>query len=208
MIDTYRARGYPFADRGAYDLNLFGVRNNRRPGANAFDDVLGCAFREQPLGPVVVRVWRGTTDPGLTYTAKPGYRVAVVRPGHYPGLWELGQHPRKGGPTAHRAFVQRANIAVYRDVDMDGEVDDAADLKIELGLFGINGHRAGRASTRVDGWSAGCQVWARQDDHSAALRLADEQVRRGLGATFSYALFTLAEHPELSPLFAQAGVVL
>ena len=62
---------------------------------------------------------------------------------------------------------------------------------IDTGVFGINIHRAtkyaGKTSTNVDKWSAGCQVIASNDDWMEFLGICQE-AREHWGNSFSYTL--------------------
>jgi hypothetical protein len=51
-------------------------------------------------------------------------------------------------------FQQVGAIKIYRDGNKDNKIDE---INIQVGLFGINLHRAGLGSF-IDNWSAGCQV--------------------------------------------------
>ena len=86
----------------------------------------------------------------------------VLKPGQYRGSHKLRLHAGK-----YLALGQKKDVTVYRDNNRDGNYD-LDESKTDTGLFGINIHRAtGRAggkSTRVDKWSAGCQVIARNSD--------------------------------------------
>mgnify|MGYP004451064689 FL=1 len=141
---------------GAYNLNLFGIRSPSRD-AGAFDDLMGCAYRETSDGPWRVAYWPATTDPGVYWLENP-QRVegcaAMVADRQYKGLWKVGKHRGK-----YRALVQVGTCAVYRDDNRD-RVLDYDPVTITEGVFGINGHKAGSASTVVGKWSAGCQVVA------------------------------------------------
>ena len=61
----------------------------------------------------------------------------------------------------------------------------------DTGLFGINIHRAtsraGKTSTYVDKWSAGCQVISSNDDWKKFLAIC-EKARDIHGNSFSYTL--------------------
>ena len=58
---------------------------------------------------------------------------------------------------------------------------------IDTGYFGINIHKAGRASTQVDKWSAGCQVISRSEDFATFMDLTEEAAERH-GNSFTYTL--------------------
>lgn len=186
MVDIirsmYNSKGYAFFTEGAFNLNLFGVR--RTQDVNAFNDVLGCAYRATPTAPLTVELWPGTTDPGLYYLRNPMRKAgtAIVVPGQYRGLWKLGRH--KGDP----AFVQVGPVTVWRDADRDWVLGTAGPT--ETGLFGINGHKAGEDSKVVERWSAGCQVWKRSRDHERALELGRAQVdAHPTWTKFTYTVF-------------------
>ena len=51
-------------------------------------------------------------------------------------------------------FQQVGAMKIYRDGNKDNKIDE---INIQVGLFGINLHRAGLGSF-IDNWSAGCQV--------------------------------------------------
>ena len=65
---------------------------------------------------------------------------------------------------------------------------------IDTGMFGINIHKAGIASTIVDGWSAGCQVLAKTDEYEIFMDLCRKQKLAGYGDKFTY---TLLEEKDL-----------
>ena len=64
---------------------------------------------------------------------------------------------------------------------------------VDEGLFGINIHRAtsraGKTSTYVDKWSAGCQVISSNDDWNKFLKIC-ERARDIHGNSFSYTLIS------------------
>jgi hypothetical protein len=198
----FAAHGYSFfTGPEAFNLNLFGIRR-AQDGVNLFNDLLGCAYRPKVGADMVVELWPGTTDPGSFYLRQPMNRggTAIVVPDQYRGLWTLGLHHGKDP-----AFVQVGPVAVYRDGDRD-EVLDMDPKTIVRGLFGINGHRAGTDSTRVDNWSAGCQVWKRRADHDRALELGRAQVAaHPTWKKYSYTLFDSAVDTDALALFQSAA---
>ena len=88
------------------------------------------------------------------------------------------------------ALGQKKPVTVYRDNDRDNNYD-LDESKTDTGLFGINIHRAtgrkGGKSTRVDKWSAGCQVIADNDDWHTFLDIC-QTAREIHGNSFSYTL--------------------
>ena len=105
-----------------------------------------------------------TTDPGSHWVenilSEKG--VAILKPNQYRGSHKLRLHAGK-----YLALGQKKDVTVYRDNNRDDKYD-LDESKTDTGLFGINIHRAtgkkGGKSTRVDKWSAGCQVIADNDD--------------------------------------------
>ena len=81
-------------------------------------------------------------------------------------------------------------MTVYRDKNKDGKYD-FDESKADTGLFGINIHRAtsraGKTSTYIDKWSAGCQVIASNDDWNKFLKIC-ERAKDIHGNSFSYTL--------------------
>jgi len=152
IIKRLKREGYATFDSGKdYDLNIVGIRSPNR-SANLFDDKIIVAYQ-------VDQIWRAehfkaTTDPGTYWLTKEGYRAtAILKAGQYRGAYKIGLH--RG---TYPALVQIKPVQVYRDGDKDNVLD--LDAPVETGLFGINIHRAAanEGSTRVNKWSAGCQV--------------------------------------------------
>lgn len=172
VLQRIDSLGFKVFDGGAFDLNLFGIRSASKV-AGPFDDLLGCAYRETADGPWRVAYWPGTTDPGV-YWLEQG-RVdgtAILVPGQYRGTWKLGKHRGQ-----YRALVQTGGkVRVYRDANKDDQLDHDPESVAE-GYFGINIHKAGKASTSVHRWSAGCQVHATEAGFKDMLRLVDAQLR-------------------------------
>ncbi len=184
-VDTLReacARlGYAFFESGDYNLNIIGIRS-ADASSNSFNDVLCVAFKQS--GRWVLLTFDCTTDPGLYYRNNPMNvdGTAVLVPGQHSGAFMLGLHQGK-----YEALVQSRALPVYRDDDMDSEVD--AGGTIDNGWHGINIHRASEShkSKQVDRWSAGCQVVA--DPHEFDSVIAFCKVAEGrYGKRFTYTL--------------------
>ena len=179
--NRYTLAGFAFFSQGDLNLNIFGIRT--LPGkADAFDDVLGVAWRERGLW--CFNVWPATTDPGLSYlreTMGNPHGTAVLCPGQYRGSHVVGLHRGQ-----YEALVQDRAVKVWRDRDKDGVPDRAG--TVEEGVFGINLHHAGDNSPRVAGWSAGCNVFQRLADFEAFMVLV-RRARALWGSRFTYTLF-------------------
>ena len=141
------------------DLNIVGVRS-KNIESNKFDDEIHVMWLQNHLWQW--RRYRCTTDPGLFWLQNPMKTVgtSILVPGQYPA-YKLDLHRGK-----YLALCQRAaKVTVYRDRNRDSTLDwGSADIATGEGWFGINIHHAGNDSTRVDKWSAGCQVLARMAD--------------------------------------------
>lgn len=179
---TMIAKGYAWFDNGDYNLNLVGIRT-RDNRANTFNDRLAVAFRtvERPH----LFVFDCTTDPGVYWREQPINLegTAIVKPGQYRGLWQLGKHQGK-----YDALVQRGLVTVYRDNNKDA-VLDMLYMPEERGHFGINCHRASAegTSSTVNRWSAGCQVLANPDDFALLMALCRKAAAL-YGNSFTYTL--------------------
>ena len=105
-----------------------------------------------------------------------------MKPGQYRGAYMVGRH--KG----YKALQQVGPITVYRDADRDAELDTTGNVE-DSGIHAINIHRANRdlASTRVDRWSAGCQVF-QDPDHFAFFMTLCERGAARFGNSFTYTL--------------------
>ena len=191
QIETsVKEKGYKwFEDNNnkGYDVNIIGIRNSKTKGrvTNAFDDCITISYKID--GEWQFHCYKCTTDPGTHWVEnimrKEG--VAVLKPGQYRGSHKLRLHQGK-----YLALGQKKDVTVYRDNNRDDKYD-LDDSKTDTGLFGINIHRAtgraGRTSTRVDKWSAGCQVIANNTDWHEFLDICYE-AKAVWGNNFTYTL--------------------
>ena len=188
---TVKAKGYKwFEDNNnkGYDVNIVGVRNSETKGrvTNAFDDCITISYKVD--GEWQFHCFQCTTDPGSAYMDNPileNTGCAILKPNQYRGSHKLRLHAGK-----YLALGQKKDVTVYRDNNRDDKYD-LDESKTDTGLFGINIHRAtgrsGGKSTRVDKWSAGCQVIADNDDWHQFLDIC-QTAREIHGNSFSYTL--------------------
>lgn len=178
-------KGYAYFTNGKYNLNIIGVRKSGIKVTNRFDDFIVVEFIDN-YGIKTRKVYPATTDPGLKSMETPVNikGCAILVPCQYRSCFKLGIH--KG---QYEAIVQYKPVKVYRDNNKD-KVYDFNPKTIEDGMFGINIHKAGKSSTLVDGWSAGCQVFARKEDFEDFMKLAHRQISQGFGKLFTYTLIT------------------
>ena len=191
QIETaVKAKGYKWFEdpsNKGYDVNIVGVRNNKTKGrvTNAFDDHITISYKIE--GEWYFECFKCTTDPGTHWVENIMREegVAILKPGQYRGSHKLRLHQGK-----YMALGQQKPVKVYRDNNRDGKYD-LIEESVQEGLFGINIHRAtgrsGGTSTRVDKWSAGCQVIANNDDWHCFLDIC-QTAREIWGNNFSYTL--------------------
>jgi len=179
---------YKYFTQGRYNLNIVGIRNSDTKGrvTNAFDDLMTISYKDNNL------TWHYheydcTTDPGTHWVKNllNSDGVAILKPGQYRGSHKIGLHQGK-----YEALRQKKPLEVYRDNNKDG-VYDCIEENVKEGIYGINIHRAtaksGGKSTRVDKWSAGCQVIARNSDFKEFMDICNE-ANNEWGNSFTYTL--------------------
>ena len=191
QIETsVKAKGYKwFEDNNnkGYDVNIVGVRNSETNGrvTNAFDDCMTISYKVE--GEWKFHCFPCTTDPGTHWVENilNDRGVAILKPGQYRGSHKLRLHQGK-----YLALGQKKPMSIYRDANLDGKYD-LIEESVREELIGINIHRAtsraGGKSSRVDKWSAGCQVIADNDDWHEFLDIC-QAAREIHGNSFSYTL--------------------
>jgi len=198
IMNVVEGKGYKYFhdnNNKSYDVNIIGIRNSKTNGrvTNAFDDLMTIAYKNAD-GEWMYHEYPCTTDPGTHWVENilnPD-GVAILKPGQYRGSHKLRLHQGK-----YLALGQKKPVKVYRDANLDGKYD-LLEESVKEGIYGINIHRAtsrtGGKSTRVDKWSAGCQVIGSNDDWHEFLDIC--QVAREIhGNSFSY---TLIESKDIS----------
>lgn len=179
--DAVQKKGYPFFVE-PYKCNLIGIRSANKT-INEWDDTFVMIYHDEEGVPVVIENNHFTTDPGTYYMQKKLLNpkgCAILKEGHHKDIWSHGLHMNK-----YKAFVQTGKCTVYRDRDMDAELDlDPATQ--DTGYFGINCHH-GYNTKNVNNNSAGCQVFQYEEDLKNILALSKEHINR-YGNKFSYTL--------------------
>jgi hypothetical protein len=184
VLERAKSLGYQICEAD-YELNLVGIRS-RELQANSFDDYLVCCWKV--AGKWTQKVWPITTDPGtfwmLNFNEDRVSGTAVLVPGQY-FAHKLDLHS-----GSYEAICQRlAKVRVYRDANRDNTLN-TDDSTISEGYFGINIHRSSKRgeSTKVEKWSAGCQVHARLACFEEMMTLARQQVAKTKKELFPYTL--------------------
>jgi len=177
-------KGYAFFDNHkSYNLNIIGVRRVEGATPNKFDDTIAVIYRNKQKDWEVFTA-PITTDPGYYWLEDPMNvkGTAILVPDQYRGVYKIDLHLGK-----YEALCQRGGeVRVYRDDDRDRR-HDMDESTIDTGYFGINIHRAGRRSTQVNKWSAGCQVFSRSDEFATFMDLAHLGAEK-FGEFFTYTL--------------------
>ena len=187
---TVKAKGYKWFEDNSnkgYDVNIVGVRNSETNGrvTNAFDDCMTISYKVE--GEWKFHCFPCTTDPGTHWVENilNDRGVAILKPGQYRGSHKLRLHQGK-----YLALGQKKPMKLYRDANLDGKYD-LIEESVREELIGINIHRAtsraGGKSSRIDKWSAGCQVIADNDDWHEFLDIC-QAAREIHGNSFSYTL--------------------
>lgn len=180
----FKKKGYAFFTKGTYNLNIIGIRAKGNQVTNSFDDLLVLIYKT-PTGLWARQIYNITTDPGLYYMKNPytDKGTAILVPGQYRGVYKIDKHRGK-----YLALCQRNKpLKVWRDNNKDA-IYDWNPATLDEGMFGINIHKAGKLSTRVNNWSAGCQVFASDEDFKRFMAYCQKQVANGLGNSFTYTL--------------------
>ena len=177
LITAMDLKGHKFFRNGALNLNLIGLRNTNEFDVEAYNDLICCAYRERAGGPLVLKAWEGTTDPGQRARSRAHFRTAVLVPGQYRGAYMVGLHKGRD------ALIQTGNaVSVYRANPSDEW--PFSGCEIETGYFGINIHDMLNARSVV---SEGCQGAHRPEDHHDMMELC-RRSSHIWGDRFSYTL--------------------
>jgi hypothetical protein len=189
---TMQFKDYLYFKNGDYNLNIIGIRNSKTHNkvTNRFDDKMTLSYKENGIWKF--HVYDCTTDPGTHWVenilSKDG--VAILKPGQYRGSHIIRKHQGR-----YEALGQHKPMKVYRDNNRDHNYD-LDEKSIKEGIFGINIHRAtkyaGKKSTQIDKWSAGCQVIASNDDWKEFMSICRKS-RNTWGNSFTYTLLNSDE---------------
>jgi len=189
---TLERKDYLYFKNGDYNLNIVGIRNSMTQNkvTNRFDDKMTLSYKENGIWKF--HVYDCTTDPGTHWVenilSKDG--VAILKPGQYRESHIIRKHQGR-----YEALGQHKPMKVYRDNNRDHNYD-LNEKTVKEGIFGINIHRAtkyaGKKSTQIDKWSAGCQVIASNDDWKEFMSICRKS-RNKWGNSFTYTLLNSDE---------------
>jgi hypothetical protein len=181
LITTLKSYDYAVfeGDTKNFNINIVGIRTNDNK-ANSFNDLMILFWKYG--GHWNSMTFPITTDPGIYWRENPMNikGTAVLKTGQYRGMWSIGKHQGR-----YDALRQVKPCTVYRDNNKDNKID--TDGETDTGLFGINHHKAGKSSTQVDKWSAGCQVQPNQALFDIEMKIF-KQAAENWGNSFTYTL--------------------
>lgn len=201
LISILKNKGYKVYEK-PYQLNIIGVRSTES-ASNRFDDKLYVLFKNAK------NQWEQynyalTTDPG-TYWLQHPLQVdgtAILKQGQYVDAYQIGLHRGQ-----YKALVQRKPVTVIRDYDRNALLD-FYNGRESKGLFGINIHRASihGVTKTVGKWSAGCQVFERNEDFIHFMSLCEKH-RLQYGNQFTYSLIDFRALKRMSARYAAYGTI-
>ena len=191
---TFSEKGYTFFEKGDYNLNIVGVRNDSGD-VSKFDDFLNVLYKIG--GEWLCDVYPATTEPGPNLLRWPLKSVrhkgaAILIPGQYRSVYQIGTH---GGKRKYTALVQRGGqVNVWRDNNRDSKAD--TNVTSERGMFGINIHRHWGPDEKeyTGSVSAGCQVFQSSADFYEFMDTCNRAADK-FDNSFTY---TLIEEKDLS----------
>ena len=129
-------KGYAFFEKGDYNLNIIGVRNDSGL-ADKFDDNINVFYKID--GEWIADCYAATTEPGVNILKRPIVKggTAILVPGQYRSTYKIDIH---GGKRKYKAVCQRlGDVKIWRDDNRDRTPDYTG--PIHEGRFGINIHR-------------------------------------------------------------------
>lgn len=179
LLDTLKEKNYKVFTQ-PYMLNIVGIRTTEQP--NKFDDTM-CVFWKDDKNNWILKQYPCTTDIGTYYLKNPLNKAlgsAMLKEGQYIDSYKRGLH--KGQYTA---LTQAKKVTTYRDFDRNAIFDFGQ--KETTGMYGINIHKAGKDSSDVNTWSAGCQVFKKTADFDEFIGLVKKQEAK-YGNKFTYTL--------------------
>lgn len=165
-------------DAKPFNLNIVGVRSKDMT-PDVFNDELHVFWKFR--GKWSHLVFEITTDPGLYYLQNPMNvdGTIIMAPQQCLGAYKNGLH--KG----ERALEQKKPMKYWRDNNKDNRYDREGEIFEEDASTNL--HKAGKDSTVVGRWSAGCQVVASETDNDLLLYIT-HRAEKYWGNSFTYTL--------------------
>lgn len=189
------------SDKMDFDkMSVVGVRNTlavKNQYQNRFTDLL---IVMSPEDKKQVFIYKGTTTPGIAFLYMPFRNwwmssalkdtinpngLGILQPGVYD--YSIGSHKGK-----YQALVQgKAKAGRLKPVEkpQDLKFTTFTPQDIQDGSFGMNIHKAGKDTSSIDSWSAGCQVFKKSDDFDDMMG----KVKNSGQTVFKYALINSSD---------------
>jgi hypothetical protein len=187
VFEKMRSQGHVIFENDSrnYNLNIVGIRSK-----TAKLDEFGCQLLVawKYRGQWYDRSYQITTYPGRRYMIEKLLNprgCAILVPGQYRGIYSVRLHNGK-----YRALCQtHGPVKVFRDRDRDTQFDKDINT-IMVGMFGINIHNSPdkQRTIRVGAYSAGCQVFAADDEFAAFMKIMDAAIEVFPENKFTYTL--------------------
>jgi hypothetical protein len=181
-------------------MNIVGIRNSlavKNQYQNRFTDLLVIM---SPESKKQVSIYKATTTPGIAFLYMPFRNwwmssalkdtinpngLGILQPGVYD--YTIGSHRGK-----YQALIQGKSKAgrlkpVEKPEDLKFSTFTPSD--VQEGNFAMNIHKAGKDTSSIDSWSAGCQVFKSSDDFDEMM----EKARNSGQTSFKYALINSSD---------------
>lgn len=208
-VEILRELYAQFGGKWDAEVNIFGIRVSDNPLADKFDDFIGVAFFDAPTNSWQWRLYKGTTDPGVSTIKNPkadgGQGATFLDLGFQENIWVIGAHRGPKHADGYQFIVDPALIAigakqrVKKNKAMTGKITD------ELAISewsSVNGHCAsfgfvGNGKELVGPWSQGCQVIQSRKDWLEFINfiVASKRYKENPKVRWSYMLFSKEQMP-------------
>ena len=181
--EVLKKKEYSFFSKGAYNINIIGIRKTYKPELDKFDDILVVIYNNHK-GFEEIKYFPITTETGKHYLNNPmnDGGTAILVPNQYKGSYSIGTHN-----GVYEALIQTGAVKVWRDNNKDDILDYTG--KESKGYYGINIHRANSLynSPNVGYYSAGCQVFENSDNFKGFMNICRTS-KQYYGNKFTYTL--------------------
>lgn len=178
-----KKKGYAFFEKGNFNLNIIGIRSNKRQ-AGSFDDFICCIYKDEKQN-WNCKYWKATTDAGTYWLAKPMREsgAALLVPNQYRGAFKIGYFKSR-----YKSLIQNNPLPVYRDNNRD-KILDFDPKSIQVGMWALAIHKSNPIFSSVinDKWSAGCQVFSAATEYNDFISIVEKSAKI-YGDVFTYTL--------------------
>jgi len=176
-------------------FNLFGIRNEDKQKDDVWNDHIGYF-----TGTGEIKIYKGTTDPGIYWTINSTDGAAHLCLGYHENIWKIDKH--KGLYTALCNRWPCNKTRFWRDENKDTLQSPVEVIKKDY--IGINLHRASayQILQQIGKYSAACQVIVSTSNFDRLLKKATESNQ----LMFSYFLFDKSQIPFYKDLLKDENI--